>query len=447
MGPIGWGLLGLGALAGALASADPSKAIVSGGVPSGGLNPGDELPGLGGGGGSNRGGVFARARRGAAERTRKARGGAVDKTDYNFTGENADALRQAAKELGTSPEDLATVISYESKFRPDIHGGKGGNYQGLIQFGKPEREQFGANDKQTFKEQLPAVVRYLKTRGFQPGMGLNQLYATINGGNPTVSQNASDGNGTIAQHVERMRKSEADRVNRFLGSTGGTSEVSKPNAAPGASTTSNPDGSPLPTDGKGVNDDLMKVVKRAQELSGVKFHIHEGLRTLDRQKEMVQRGWSKTMNSKHLTGRAVDLRADGDPAVGDLDTAKYAKINEAMKKASEELKVPVQWGGDSFGKFKDVPHFQLPDGYKGAAQPSAMRGIPNAASVASQTQAAQATMASAVSNDNRSSVSNSTKIGDVHVHTAATEPDSIARDMEGALKRRSFAVAANYGQA
>ncbi len=140
-----------------------------------------------------------------------------DKTDYKFDGKNADVLRAAAKELGTSPEDLATVISYESKFRPGVYGGKGGRYMGLIQFGPEQRATYGANDKQTFAEQMPAVVRYLKSRGFKPGMNLNQLYATINGGNPYVSQGASDGNGTIASHVAKMRVSEAARVRAFLG--------------------------------------------------------------------------------------------------------------------------------------------------------------------------------------------------------------------------------------
>ena len=150
---------------------------------------------------------------------RGRRAAAADKTNYNFTGDNANALRQAAKELGTSPEDLATVISYETggKFSPNVWGGKGGNYMGLIQFGGPERAQFGANDKQTFKEQLPAVVRFLKSRGFKPGMGLIDLYSTINAGQPG-RYNASDGNGTVRSHVENMRRTHGARARRFLDS-------------------------------------------------------------------------------------------------------------------------------------------------------------------------------------------------------------------------------------
>lgn len=156
-----------------------------------------------------------------------------DKTNYNFTGKNADVLRQAAKELGTSPEDLATVISYETggKFSPSIWGGKGGNYMGLIQFGPSERNQFGANDKQTFAEQMPAVVRYLKSRGFKPGMGLLDLYSTINAGRPG-RYNASDGNGTVRSHVENMRRTHGARAQRFLNSGDGPAAANQNIPAP-----------------------------------------------------------------------------------------------------------------------------------------------------------------------------------------------------------------------
>lgn len=159
---------------------------------------------------------------------RAERAATADKANPNYTGSNANVLRQAAADLGTSPEDLATVISYESKFDPKRWGGKGGNYLGLIQFGGPERKQFGVNENQTFAEQMPSVVKFLKTRGFKPGMGLPDLYSTINAGSPG-RYNLSDDGGktTVAGHVERMRKSEAARVNRFL-----ASPDEPPNVAP-----------------------------------------------------------------------------------------------------------------------------------------------------------------------------------------------------------------------
>jgi hypothetical protein len=109
------------------------------------------------------------------------RGGAAGRPNANFTAENAKALREAAARIGTTPEDLATVRGYETEgtFRPSKWGGAGGRYMGLIQFGPSERAQYGANEHQAFVEQLEAVVRYLKDRGFKPGMGINDLYSTI----------------------------------------------------------------------------------------------------------------------------------------------------------------------------------------------------------------------------------------------------------------------------
>ncbi|MEE7489427.1 hypothetical protein MOTC310_02640 [Methylobacterium oryzae] len=250
-----------------------------------------------------------------------------------------------------------------------------------------------------------------------------------------------------------MRITEAERVKRFLGASASDAASAKT----AASATGNPDGSPLPTDGTGVNNDLMRVVKRAQEISAVKFHIHEGLRTLERQKEMVDRGWSKTYNSKHLTGRAVDLRADGDPAVGALDPAKYAKINEAMKKAAAEAGVPIQWGGDSFGKFKDIPHFQLPDGFKSnagayGADPAKVSALSaqraGAQAALAQAQAAQAAAVSQTSNDNRSTDNSSQwHIENLNLQTAATDGRAAAHDFKTTLSSRAFAAAANRGLA
>ncbi|MDN0092724.1 M15 family metallopeptidase, partial [Yersinia ruckeri] len=59
----------------------------------------------------------------------------------------------------------------------------------------------------------------------------------------------------------------------------------------------------------GVNPALVKVVRRALELSPVDFGVTEGLRTIARQKELVAAGKSQTMNSRHITGHAIDVFA------------------------------------------------------------------------------------------------------------------------------------------
>ncbi|MEX2296264.1 MAG: M15 family metallopeptidase [Dongiaceae bacterium] len=109
---------------------------------------------------------------------------------------------------------------------------------------------------------------------------------------------------------------------------------------------------------KDVHRDLVRVVERAIALSDVDFTVIEGLRSVTRQKALVAAGASRTMNSRHLTGHAVDLGAD---VGGELrwDWPLYHRIADAMKRAAEELGVPIEWGGD-WHSFKDGPHFQLP---------------------------------------------------------------------------------------
>lgn len=108
---------------------------------------------------------------------------------------------------------------------------------------------------------------------------------------------------------------------------------------------------------QGVHPDLVEVVKLAITLTEVDFGVTEGLRTIDRQRELVAKGASKTMNSRHLTGHAVDLVAYVGSEVR-WDWPLYHKIADAMKRASNALGVPIVWGGD-WKSFKDGPHFEL----------------------------------------------------------------------------------------
>lgn len=108
---------------------------------------------------------------------------------------------------------------------------------------------------------------------------------------------------------------------------------------------------------EGVHPDLVKVVHRAIELSEIDFTVLEGLRTKARQSQLVAAGASQTMNSRHITGHAVDL---GALVGGEVrwDWPLYRQIATAMKLAASQLDVPIVWGGD-WKTLKDGPHFEL----------------------------------------------------------------------------------------
>lgn len=108
----------------------------------------------------------------------------------------------------------------------------------------------------------------------------------------------------------------------------------------------------------GVNEALQLVVLRAIQLTEVDFVVLEGLRTGERQLELVKAGASRTMNSRHLTGHAVDLGAWVGGEVR-WDWPLYYKLAEAMKSAAWDMNTKIEWGGD-WRSFKDGPHFQLP---------------------------------------------------------------------------------------
>lgn len=126
---------------------------------------------------------------------------------------------------------------------------------------------------------------------------------------------------------------------------------------------------------KDVKPILRKVVERAIQITAVDFLVSEGKRTLKRQQELYAQGRTTpgkkvtwTMNSKHLTGDAVDLAPFVD-GKADWDNIKnFDEIYKAMMAAAKELGVELRYGGDwdRDGVLRekgetDSPHFELVD--------------------------------------------------------------------------------------
>ena len=116
---------------------------------------------------------------------------------------------------------------------------------------------------------------------------------------------------------------------------------------------------------RGIHPDLRRVMDRALQESPVDFVVTEGLRTIQRQRELVRIGASKTLNSRHLTGHAVDFYAwvdldvDGKIEFVEMSNPRLMKqIADAIKAAAVKENVAIVWGGD-WRKFKDGPHIEL----------------------------------------------------------------------------------------
>ena len=108
---------------------------------------------------------------------------------------------------------------------------------------------------------------------------------------------------------------------------------------------------------EGVHPDLVAVAHRALEITEIDFLVTEGLRTREKQIELVRAGASRTTRSRHLTGHAIDIAAWVAGGVR-WDWPLYEELSRAFKQAAAELGVAITWGGD-WKTFRDGPHYEL----------------------------------------------------------------------------------------
>lgn len=108
---------------------------------------------------------------------------------------------------------------------------------------------------------------------------------------------------------------------------------------------------------QGVHPALVAVVEAAILITPVDFMVTEGLRSRERQAALVRAGASRTLNSRHLTGHAVDVAALVEGKVR-WDWPLYGRIAEAFGAAAGRLGTPLVWGGN-WPSLRDGPHFEL----------------------------------------------------------------------------------------
>jgi peptidoglycan LD-endopeptidase CwlK len=112
---------------------------------------------------------------------------------------------------------------------------------------------------------------------------------------------------------------------------------------------------------RAIHPALAQVVRKARaDNPDLRFVIGSGRRGGRLQRMAVAWGWSRTQDSPHQTGRAVDLWPLDREGRVFFDPPTQNRIAAALRKAAAELGVPIRWGGRFHG-FKDMDrsHFEL----------------------------------------------------------------------------------------
>lgn len=105
---------------------------------------------------------------------------------------------------------------------------------------------------------------------------------------------------------------------------------------------------------QGVHSDLVGVVERAIGMTDCDFSVTEGLRSAARQAELVRAGASQTLQSRHITGHAVDLAAYVGGRLS-WDWPLYYQIADAVRAAAKVEGVPIRWGGIWDRRLDELP--------------------------------------------------------------------------------------------
>jgi peptidoglycan L-alanyl-D-glutamate endopeptidase CwlK len=113
---------------------------------------------------------------------------------------------------------------------------------------------------------------------------------------------------------------------------------------------------------RGVDPNLIALAKKSREISPIPFEITEGMRTKERQRYLVKTGKSRTLNSYHLRGKAIDFVAmPGNKVSWDLKDYKTI-VEKAFKPAAKALGLSDRIVYGIYWKsIVDGPHVEIHD--------------------------------------------------------------------------------------
>jgi hypothetical protein len=252
-------------------------------------------------------------------------------------------VEAAAARHGVPAEWLAGVLAQESGFNPSAVGDNGNSW-GMGQMNRRGgAAELGRTREQILSmspaEQIDDVARFLRMNIDRAGGDVEAGVKRYNGGgDPNYLKNVRDRQREYGIGGQRAGASAGDDL-------------------------------------RGVNPALVRLVKEVRQRypDMPEFVVHDGVRTLDEQRDLVRSGRSRTMNSRHLSGDAVDLV----PLVNGKPVWDWGLINQMqgpIKETAEELGIPVEWGGD-WKRFKDGPHWQIPRDPESAYVPNLDRHL------------------------------------------------------------------------
>lgn len=119
-------------------------------------------------------------------------------------------------------------------------------------------------------------------------------------------------------------------------------------------------GRPLPKSSEdklsGVNYRLADFIRQLSVECAYPFIVTEGLRTKARQRELFKNGATKTLNSRHLVGRAVDIAPIVGGAKVSWEWKDFTPIIECARALAPRFGIELVFGYD-WGW--DAPHIEM----------------------------------------------------------------------------------------